>query len=67
MNLNPSQVVDTGKLFNVKHIITTVLIVVVVLWIIQKIGKPTITMFDATGKETGRGTLHYSVNSIKKK
>lgn len=67
MNLTPGSVVETGKLFNVKHLLTTLIIVVLVVYVMQKIGKQTLVMYDSTGKETGRGVVNYGLTLFKKK
>jgi hypothetical protein len=59
--------VETGKIFNLKHLLTTLVIVVLVVWVMQKIGKQTLVMYDAAGKETGRGLISYGLTIFKKK
>ena len=66
MNANLTPGIDTGKVLNVKHILTTIAIVFIVVWIMQKIGKQAVIMYDNTGKETARGEIKYSLKPLKK-
>jgi len=61
------QAVDVKKIFNIKHIITTLAIVIIVVWVLQKVGKQTITLYDNAGKESGRGEVKYTMTGLKKK
>ncbi|MCX6250723.1 MAG: hypothetical protein NTX61_08225 [Bacteroidetes bacterium] len=67
MNANLTPGVDTGKIFNVKNLLTTLILVVIVVWVLQKIGKQTLIMYGSDGKETGRGEIKYIMKAPIKK
>jgi hypothetical protein len=66
MNANLTPGIDTGKVLNLRHLLTTLAIVIVVVWIMQKIGKQSVILYDSAGKETGRGEIKYSLKPLKK-
>lgn len=63
-NLNPG--LDTGKVLNLRHMLTILVITVVVILVIQKVMKQTIIIYDKSGAETGRGELKFSIKGLKK-
>jgi hypothetical protein len=63
MNFN----LQNSKVFSLKYMLTTLAVVIVVVWVLQKIGKQTITLYDSTGKQTATGTVKYSLSVPTKK
>ena len=58
LNLNPG--VDTRKAFNMKNILTTVVIVVIVAFVISKLFKNTMVIKDNSGNQTGTANLSFT-------
>jgi hypothetical protein len=66
MNPNLTHGIDTGKVLNVKHILTTLAVTIIILFILQKVIKQNIVIYDKAGAETGRGEINFSLGMKKK-
>jgi hypothetical protein len=67
MNASFTPGIETGKVLNLKYMLTILVIAVVVILVLQKVMKQTIVLTDKTGAETGRGEIKFSINGLKKK
>lgn len=67
MNPNLTPGIETGKVLNLKYMLTILVIAVVVILVLQKVMKQTIVLYDKAGAETGRGEIKISLTPIKKK
>lgn len=63
-NLNPG--IDTGKVLNVKHLLTVLAVTIITVLILQKVIRQNIVIYDTAGKETGRGEIKFSLGLKKK-
>jgi len=66
MNANLSPGIDTGKVLNVKHILTTLAVTIIILFILQKVIKQNIVIYDKAGAENGHGEIKFSLGMKKK-
>ena len=58
--------IDTGKVLNVKHILTTLAVTIIVLFVLQKVIKQNIVIYDKSGAVTGTGEIKFSLGLKKK-
>lgn len=65
MNLNPG--INAGKVLNVKNLLTTIAIVVVVGFVVSKLFKNTMVIKDNAGNQTGTANLSFSTPFWSKK
>jgi len=64
-NLNPG--IDTGKVLNLKHLLTVLAITIITVMVLQKIIRQNIVIYGTDGKETGRGEIKFSLGLGKMK
>lgn len=66
MNANFTPGIDTGKVLNLKHLLTVLALTIIVILVVQKVMKQTIVIYDKSGNETGRGEIKFSLGLKKK-
>jgi hypothetical protein len=66
MNTNLTPGINTGKALNVKYLLTTLVVVVIVGFVLLKVLKPHITLYGSDGKESGHGEIKFSPPTVKK-